>query len=505
MRPAGQAPARSLLSGAIATILAIHAGLLLVPGLDRIAVSRLSTAAMPVVAALCFLWRAQQLPVRERFPRRWLSLSLLLWAAGQVVEAFIGRSAQASVTTVDASDFLYMAAALPVLLAVSSTRRTESIRTVLALDSVQMALAFVLIYVRLFAMPLPPAAAQTLMARIYGADCALLAAAAALRLATWSTQEERRRVRLLCAVVWLYLPVELGMDYGSTHWGLHAGTMLDLLWSVPFAYAGWQALHLPISEDVERMRRIPVRWRLLIESLCPVLMTAAVFVLAASVAALHLALALVSAFLLLAIQSLHASMVQLNYAAGQHTLMEREHELQAANTRLQQLSLSDPLTGIPNRRRFTAALDDAWRRGLRRREPIAVLMIDVGFFKDVNDLKGHVHGDECLVRIARILGRETGRPDDLLARYGAEEFVVLLPATGEGGARNVGERMRQAVMAQDIANDASPFERKLTVSVGIGTAAPERGVSPAALVETADQALYEAKRLGRNRICARRL
>jgi len=466
---------------------------------------RLCTAAVPALAAGCGFWRGQRLPLRERMAWRWISLSLLLWAAGHLAEAWIGHSAQASNTAVDGSDFLYMAAAFPLLLALSSTRQTEAIRAAFALDTAQIALAFVLIYVRLLGMPMPPAQADTIMSSIYGVDCLLLAIAALVRLAVWTTQEERRRVRLICAVVWMYLPVELGMDYASSHWHLREGTLLDLLWSIPFAYAGWQALQMPVADASRPGRRRLGRGRLLIESLCPLLMTAAVFALAVSIASQHLVLALGSIFLLLLIQGLHASMVQLNYVDGQHLLLEREQELQDANTALERLTLLDPLTGIPNRRRFTTALEDAWRRALRRREPIAVLMIDVDYFKGVNDLHGHVYGDECLMAITHILGKIAGRPDDLVARYGGEEFVVLLPETDEAGASSVAERMHGAVAAQAIANHASPFQRRLTVSVGIGSGIPEPGMSPALLVETADQALYDAKRQGRNRICARSL
>jgi diguanylate cyclase (GGDEF)-like protein len=97
------------------------------------------------------------------------------------------------------------------------------------------------------------------------------------------------------------------------------------------------------------------------------------------------------------------------------------------------------------------------------------------------------------------------RTDDLLARYGGEEFVVLLSETGEPGAMAVAERMHSAVAALDVLNHASPYERRMTVSVGIGVSSPRLGTNPAALMEIADLALYEAKNLGRNRICARTL
>jgi diguanylate cyclase (GGDEF)-like protein len=504
IRPMVQTSNRRLLNAAIWVILALHAVLILALGSHSIAASRLCTAAMPVLAVFCFLWRARRLPARERLSWRWLSLTLMLWASAQVVEMLIGQSTSASNLSVDASDFLYVTAAFPLLLAISSTRETESIRAVFYLDSAQILLAFVLTWARLFRMRMPPDQATTVMGRIYAAECSLLAVFAILRLVSWSTLEERRRIRALCAAVWIYLPIELGMDYATKRWNLHAGTLLDLLWSVPFAFAAWRALHMPMDERPEG-RRTFGRGRLLLESLCPVLVTAGIFAIAASIASQHSVLALSAIFLLLLTQSLHAGVVQINYLASQDLLLEREGELRDANVNLERISLLDPLTGIPNRRRFTAALEDTWRRSLRSKMPIAVLMIDIDFFKGINDLHGHAYGDECLTTVARALGQQMRRTDDLLARYGGEEFVVLLSETGEPGAMAVAERMHSAVAALDVLNHASPYERRMTVSVGIGVSSPRLGTNPAALMEIADLALYEAKNLGRNRICARTL
>ena len=195
----------------------------------------------------------------------------------------------------------------------------------------------------------------------------------------------------------------------------------------------------------------------------------------------------------------------MNYVTGQDLLLHREQELRDVNTNLERLTLLDPLTGVPNRRRFTTALEGAWRHALRSREPIAVLMIDIDYFKGINDLHGHAYGDECLTTIAQVLGEQLRRGGDLLARFGGEEFVVLLTETREEGAMLVAERMHSAVAELAVLNNASPFQRRLTVSVGIGACIPSMGFSPAGLVEAADQALYEAKHLGRNRICAKTL
>jgi diguanylate cyclase (GGDEF)-like protein len=496
---------QSILGYALFAMVVLHAVLLLLLRSHPIIASRLATAAAPLLAAFCGLWRAQNVPLRERLPWRLLSASMVLWAVGQAVEALIGRSVSALNFTADASDFFNLIAAFHILLTLSNTRRTESIRSVFYLDSAQTVLAAVLAYVLLYRTSLTARTAATAMASIYLTECALLAVSAVLRLATWSTLEERRRIHLLCKGVWLFLPIHLWMNYLSGHWNLHAGTIFDLLWSVPFVYAGWQVLHLPMTELPEAPHKEPRRGRLLIESLCPMLIMAAIFALAASITTQHPVLGLSAVFALLLIQSLHAGVVQLSYVTVQGLLLKRERELQNANINLEQLSMLDPLTGIPNRRRFDAAFDEAWRRDLRSRKPLALLIIDLDFFKGINDLHGHTYGDECLVSVARVLGQQAGRPDDLLARYGGDEFVLLLPDTDVRGAIKVAERMHDAVRLLAAENSASPFGGLLTVTIGIGVGEAEIGSDPIAMIDVADRALYQAKQMGRNRTCAQSL
>jgi diguanylate cyclase (GGDEF)-like protein len=133
-------------------------------------------------------------------------------------------------------------------------------------------------------------------------------------------------------------------------------------------------------------------------------------------------------------------------------------------------------------------------------------MVDVDFFKGVNDQHGHTYGDECLVAIARILQEHARRPDDVVARLGGEEFVMLLPDTRVAGAETVAARLLDAIRGLGVENKASPFDQKVTISIGVGTVTePAYGVDPTVLVDCADQALYDAKHTGRNRTCTRTL
>jgi diguanylate cyclase (GGDEF)-like protein len=181
------------------------------------------------------------------------------------------------------------------------------------------------------------------------------------------------------------------------------------------------------------------------------------------------------------------------------TLMESEQRLENANDQLIRLSDTDGLTGIANRRALDAKLAALWARAIRERGDIALLMIDVDHFKLYNDRYGHLRGDDCLRSVARCVAGALARDADVVARYGGEEFATVLPGTTEYGARIVAERVRQAVLAANIAHSASPFGQ-VTVSIGVASMAPECGDGPHALITLADHALYEAKAAGRNQV-----
>lgn len=178
--------------------------------------------------------------------------------------------------------------------------------------------------------------------------------------------------------------------------------------------------------------------------------------------------------------------------------LEQGENLQKERIELQSIALTDALTGIANRRMLEQSLTQASRSD--QRGPLAVLMIDIDFFKLLNDHAGHPAGDACLRQVATALQRAV-RPGDLLARYGGEEFVALVHGADWAAAAIVAERLRSAVEKLRIAHPKSSFE-VVTVSIGIASALRENAAATAKLVETADQALYEAKRSGRNRVVA---
>lgn len=175
-----------------------------------------------------------------------------------------------------------------------------------------------------------------------------------------------------------------------------------------------------------------------------------------------------------------------------------EDKLEEANRRLEALAGQDGLTGLANRRTFDDALSMEHRRASRERSRLALLMIDVDWFKAFNDRYGHPAGDECLKRVSRAIEATLPRPGDMVARFGGEEFAVLLPNTDEAGAALVADRIRRAVLALAIEHDACP-SLVVTISAGVAAVAPNGfDADVETLVERADRALYRAKHLGRN-------
>jgi diguanylate cyclase (GGDEF)-like protein len=167
---------------------------------------------------------------------------------------------------------------------------------------------------------------------------------------------------------------------------------------------------------------------------------------------------------------------------------------------LEQISMLDGLTGIPNRRYFDEQLNKERGRALREKKPLSVLMMDIDHFKSYNDNYGHGAGDECLQRVARTLIESLPRPTDLIARYGGEEFVALLPGTDAKGAGEVAERLRKAVVDLGVKHEHSSTAGVVTLSLGTNTLdEPFEAQETSSLLKKADEALYAAKESGRNR------
>lgn len=181
-------------------------------------------------------------------------------------------------------------------------------------------------------------------------------------------------------------------------------------------------------------------------------------------------------------------------------LAQANSELSALNTKLQGLAETDGLLEIANRRHFSDRLLAEWRRARRERQLMSLLMIDVDYFKRYNDHYGHQAGDDCLRAVARAAVQSINRGGDLVARYGGEELVVLLPNTPLDGARHVAQQILAEIRKLDIAHAGSQVASHVTVSIGVATLLPDGERDPSELIAAADRALYAAKNNGRNRI-----
>ncbi len=169
---------------------------------------------------------------------------------------------------------------------------------------------------------------------------------------------------------------------------------------------------------------------------------------------------------------------------------------------LRELTLTDGLTAVANRRAFDETLANEWRRCARVQAPVALIMVDIDQFKNYNDAYGHQAGDACLQQIAGAMRRAAGRPQDLVARYGGEEFAILLPQEDGHGAEGVARRLLDEVSLLSIPHAHSSVTPWVTISMGLASMIPADGAPPGDLIKRADALLYQAKASGRNRYSA---
>lgn len=179
---------------------------------------------------------------------------------------------------------------------------------------------------------------------------------------------------------------------------------------------------------------------------------------------------------------------------------KNEEKLLRLQRELEELSYQDGLTGVANRRLLDSVLESEWASAKRAGQPLSFIMLDIDCFKQYNDHYGHLAGDDCLRRVAHVVEASAARPRDLLARFGGEEFALVLPETDLQAACQVAERCRAALGDAAIPHRASDVSHLVTVSMGVATAFPAEGGSSASLIEQADRRLYRAKQSGRDRI-----
>ncbi len=175
-----------------------------------------------------------------------------------------------------------------------------------------------------------------------------------------------------------------------------------------------------------------------------------------------------------------------------------EQKLVHLQKELEELSYKDGLTGVFNRRMFDTVLETEWANAQSNAQPLSLIFLDIDYFKQYNDHYGHIQGDDCLKLIGKILSVAGTRSRDFFARFGGEEFVLVLPETDEKAAHLVAERCRQLILNAQISHEKSQVSQYITVSMGIGTIIPTQQDKPLAFIKKVDKRLYQAKKNGRN-------
>jgi diguanylate cyclase (GGDEF)-like protein len=426
--------------------------------------------------------------------------ALALWGIGILFAAWEDLAQHTTMTVAGFSDFLFFVYGMPVMLAIASPTEGERIPLFVWLDALQALMTAFLTYVTIFSViPFTHQAGRPLSVPLllitYNVENVALAVAATLRLLAYTNDgEERRFYQVLCGFLWAYTLCTGLFNHVSVATNGQT-TLYDLLGVFPFLLLACCAVSLFVrrKEAVQSFRRRPLT--LFIDNASPIFFTIALLALGAALVRQHFYVGMTGIVVAVAAYGIRATLLQSRY-------MHAQHDLQEARDKMEEMSLTDSLTGAANRRSFDHTLAMEWRRAVRRESHLSLLMIDVDYFKNLNDKYGHPYGDECLIQISNALQSALPRSADLLARYGGEEFAVILPATDEEGANKVAQRMLESVRALRMKNE-TPIGEFVTISVGITTYEFPHEGSPGSFVQTADGALYLAKRRGRNRLeCA---
>jgi diguanylate cyclase (GGDEF)-like protein len=492
---------RSVVFTIMALALAAHGAVIFLSG-NSTRVSSLCVTLFSLSSALACYRRSTRTsgPVRRKWD--FLASALCLWsfgAATYTLQLFFPALAR-----IDAlgPEFYFLVYGIPVLLAVSSSNEERDSVLFILIDSFQAIFAVVLVYLDISLSPrgASSAAGMPTLTNLYAAGAWVLAIAACLRLLAQPRGEEKTLYRILFVYL-CFFAVLASPWHGSAFFeSLPIGRYRDLIADLVFLLLTAGCLLIRVEVEPEGNVIETNTFALVLTNGSPILFTLAVLVLGAIIARVHFTLGISAITLSLVIYCFRAALLQSAYLRAQHELTRSQFALREANVRLKQLSLHDALTGLPNRRLFNQTLESEWNRAMRNRRPLSLVIADVDCFKALNDAYGHPAGDECLCDVASALNSSLRRAGEVASRYGGEEFAAILPDADAASAATVAETMREAVAALQISNEGSMVQPFVTASFGVATAFPVDGTEAASLVDSADEALYRAKRNGRNRV-----
>jgi diguanylate cyclase (GGDEF)-like protein len=468
-----------------------------VPHFQSDSVSYVFQMVAPLLALAACCWRIRVAASRSRILWALFAAGLAFWSCGTALSAWEDLFQHVPFEVAALSDFAFFFYGVPILFAISTPVEGERSPIFTYLNGVQAAFAGYLTYITIFsAPPLSKVEAHpisiSLLVLTYDVENLILALCCLVRLiAAPKGGEERAFYRIMFAFLATY---GLGvLIYNHLALMSNGSSSFSFVVDISFLLLALLILRLPLVEDGGIS--IPARKGLLalfVDNASPVFFTLALLALVMEVLPQHSHTGMAAIGVALGVYGIRTTLLQIRF-------MRAQQQLQEARDRLEEISLQDGLTGIANRRSFDRALDSEWHRAMRAHHPLSLLLIDLDFFKNLNDTQGHPSGDRCLIEVAGVLRRVASRSGDLVARYGGEEFAVILPATTPEAAASLAEKMQENLQMLKIRNETS-IGSYVTVSIGIASYVfPEEG-SPKMLVEAADQALYRAKQAGRNRI-----
>ena len=481
------------------TLLGLH---LLAVGLHLShAIINLFILTAPVCGAISCLWRSRRGSALLVDKWRLLALGLMVWASGQAWYVYALTVKTTISPTALPSDFWFLTYAIFVMLAVSSVGEGQDSTAILVADGAQALLAIVLIYITLFMQTHGDGTLMTSseITMLYLAENLALAITASLRLLAMPRGEDRFFHRTACIFAWLMLLVSTPLNYIDVVVKSTDGRVVEAAWQIPFLAVFVLALsrdRRPLVAEPEKSRTLGA---MIVYNASPVFFTICVLLLGAHLAQLRPKVGFGAVLGALVIYTFRASILQTRLRQVQDELNASERQLKQMNSRLHEQSLADGLTGVANRRHFEQTLELEWNRALRSGWPLSLVMLDVDHFKALNDCYGHQRGDECLTMVAQMLRHDLRRGGEFLARYGGEEFVAVLPNVDAEGALLTAEAMRERVESLNIDHRGSLFG-KLTISAGVCSMVPTRGITRERMLAAADEALYRAKSGGRNRV-----
>jgi len=448
--------------------------------------------AAPLLAAVAAAWRARSSATMARFGWYAIALALTIWSAGAFgnlwMELILGHRNEMYRNAMLAFNL----AVVPTTFLLASDWRLGRQWLVRATDAL-VALALGYIYFQYIWNMIndhsgPAEAGVTYLVWLLDLQNLYVALGALARWYIAEDYEERDLFGSLALYETLYMVIVFVNDHyfaGNPAFGPQWGTLVTLA----FALLSFFALRAPSSQPLRLVNPTLVR---AVRTGSPILLAAALLIASLFLIRVDYLLGCIGVVIAVVGIGVRTTLIQVHH-------IEHREALQRETSALQTIAWTDALTGVPNRHFFTQALARAWRAEYRSGQPQAILMIDIDHFKQLNDRYGHPAGDECLRKVARALQMALVRPEDVLARHGGEEFIVLLRDATETGADHVGERLRAAVENLQIRNEGCPLG-VITVSVGVASALLSSEAAATRLMEEADRALYEAKSAGRNRV-----